>query len=85
MLNGTRVDIPSIRVKIGDEIVIRDHSKTSEYFKRLDEVSPAGNDTVPAWLTVDRKKVRVTVKGEPTRENAEAEINEQLIVEYYSR
>ncbi len=41
MLNGRRVDIPSIRVKEGDEIVLRDHSKTNEYFKKLDEVSPA--------------------------------------------
>jgi small subunit ribosomal protein S4 len=83
-LNGTRVDIPSIRVKVGDQIAVRDHSKSNEYFKRLDDVSPAGNGT-PAWLKVDRKKLHVTVSSLPTRDDAEADINEQLIVEYYSR
>src|SRR5882757_6688316 len=39
MLNGVRVDIPSIRVKVGDTLVVRDHSKQTEYFKKLDDVS----------------------------------------------
>jgi small subunit ribosomal protein S4 len=84
MLNGRRVDIPSIRLRIGDEIIIRDHSKNSEYFKKLDDVSPAPS-TVPGWVTVDRKKVSVKITNLPLRDDAEPEINEQLIVEYYSR
>lgn len=84
MLNGTRVDIPSIRVREGDEIVVRDHSKNSEYFKKLDDVSPTPS-AIPEWLKVDRKKVTVSIKGLPTRDDAEPDINEQLIVEYYSR
>lgn len=84
MLNGVRVDIPSIRLKEGDTLTLRDHSKANEYFKRLDDVSPAPS-TSPAWLKVDRKKVSVQVTGLPTRDDAEADINEQLIVEYYSR
>jgi len=84
VLNGRRVDIPSIRLKIGDEFTIRDHSKNSAYFKGLDDVSPAPS-TIPAWLNVDRKKVAVKVASLPLREDAEPEINEQLIVEYYSR
>lgn len=84
VLNGVRVDIPSIRVKAGDEIVIRDKSKQSEYFKRIDDVSPAPSAT-PEWLKVDRKKFAVKVSGIPVREDAEPDINEQLIVEYYSR
>jgi len=83
-LNGVRVDVPSIRVKEGDKIVIRDASKNTEYFKKLDDVSPAPSAT-PAWLKVDRKKFAVTVVGMPTRDDAEPEISEQLIVEYYSR
>lgn len=83
-LNGVRVDIPSIRVKAGDVIVLRDHSKSNEYFKKLDDLSPAPS-AYPAWLKVDRKKFSVQVTGVPTREDAEPEINEQLIVEYYSR
>jgi small subunit ribosomal protein S4 len=84
MLNGTRVDIPSIRLREGDEFVVRDHSKNSEYFKKLDDVSPTPS-VIPEWLKVDRKKVTVSVKGLPTRDDVEPDINEQLIVEYYSR
>lgn len=84
MLNGRRVDIPSIRMKVGDEFVIRDHSKNSEYFKKLDDVSPAPS-TTPTWLNVDRKKISVKITNLPVRDDAEPEINEQLIVEYYSR
>jgi small subunit ribosomal protein S4 len=84
ILNGQRVDIPSIRLKAGDEMVIRPHSLKSEYFKRLDDVSPSPSD-IPGWLKVDRKKVTVAVTGLPSREDSEPDINEQLIVEYYSR
>lgn len=84
MLNGRRVDIPSIRLKIGDEITLREHSKGSEYFKKLDDVSPAPSAT-PGWQTVDRKKTTVKVTNLPLRDDAEPDINEQLIVEYYSR
>lgn len=83
-LNGRRVDIPSIRLKPGDELVVRAKSQKSEYFKNLDDVSPAVND-LPGWIKVDRKKFSLSVVGEPTREEAEPDINEQLIVEYYSR
>jgi len=84
MLNGRRVDIPSIRLRIGDEITLREHSKGSEYFKKLDDISPAPS-TTPGWQTVDRKKVSVKVTNLPLRDDAEPDINEQLIVEYYSR
>lgn len=83
-LNGTRVDIPSIRVKAGDVLTLRDHSKSNEYFKKLDDVSPAPAST-PEWIKANRKKFEVQVTGVPTREDAEPDINEQLIVEYYSR
>lgn len=84
MLNGRRVDIPSIRVNSGDVITVRDHSKNTEYFKRLDDITGTG-DTNVSWLKIDRKKLEVAVTGIPTRDEAEPEINEQLIVEYYSR
>ncbi len=84
VLNGRRVDIPSIRVKAGDVLMVRDHSKNTEYFKKIDDVSPAPS-AMPSWLTVNRKKLEIKVTGLPTREEAEPEIKEQLIVEYYSR
>ncbi len=83
-LNGRRVDIPSIRLKPGDTLTITERSKRSEYFKNLDEVSPAPSE-IPSWMKVNRKKVEVGIAGIPSRENAEPDINEQLIVEYYSR
>lgn len=85
MLNGRRFDIPSQRLQPGDELVVRDHSKQSDYFKRIDETSPAGNEASVSWVKVDRKKLSVSVTGVPAREEAEPDINEQLIVEYYSR
>ena len=84
MLNNRRVDIPSVRLVAGDVLQVRDHSKNTEYFKHLDDVSPAPS-ALPGWLKVDRKKLTITVTGLPTREEAEPDINEQLIVEYYSR
>jgi small subunit ribosomal protein S4 len=84
MLNDTRVDIPSIRLKPGDVLVARAHALKTEYFKKLDDVSPAPPD-IPGWIKVDRKKVTVSVTGSPSRDDAEPDIEEQLIVEYYSR
>lgn len=84
VLNGKRINIPSIRLKPTDELVVRDHAKQTAYFKQLDDVSPAPS-TLPSWLKVDRKKLTITVTGTPLRDDAEADINEQLIVEYYSR
>lgn len=84
LLNDTRVDVPSIRMKPGDVLTARPHALQTEYFKKLDDVSPAPSET-PGWLKVDRKKVSVSVTGVPSRDDAEPDINEQLIVEYYSR
>lgn len=84
MLNGNRVDIPSIRLVPGDVLSLRTSSHNNEYFKRLDDVSPAPS-AAPSWLKINRKKVEVSVTGVPTRDEAEPDINEQLIVEYYSR
>lgn len=84
MLNGRRFDIPSVRLRPGDELTVRDHSKNTEYFKKIDDVSPAPSAT-PGWLKVDRKKVTLKITGAPARDDAEPDINEQLIVEYYSR
>src|ERR1700760_610440 len=66
-LNGTRVNVPSIRVKAGDSLVLRDHSKQNEYFKKLDDISPAP-PTVPAWLKVNRKKFELEISGLPARD-----------------
>jgi small subunit ribosomal protein S4 len=85
LLNGKRVDIPSIRLKAGDAIEVRPKSQKNGYFKGLQETV---NDTATqpvGWLKADAKKFTITITGTPPREEAEPDINEQLIVEYYSR
>lgn len=84
-LNGRRVDIPSIRVKAGDVIVVRQKSTKSGYFSQIDDVVNNSVQTPLSWLKSDAKKLKIEITGLPTRDEAEADINEQLIVEYYSR
>lgn len=84
MFNDRRVDVPSMRVKDGDQIVLRPRSVGSPYFKNIDTLSPAPS-SAPNWLSINRKKFEIKVTGVPTRDDAEPDIKEQLIVEYYSR
>ena len=84
-LNGRRVDIPSIRLKPGDVLEVRPKSQKSEYFKNLADIVAASSNTPLSWLKADAKKMKIEITGLPKREEAEAGINEQLIVEYYSR
>lgn len=84
LLNGKRVDIPSMLMKVGDELKARPHSLKSSYFSNLDTSSPSPAE-LPSWVKADRKKAAVKVVGLPPREEAEPDIKEQLIVEYYSR
>lgn len=83
-LNGRRVDIPSIRLQINDKVTLLPRSQANSYFKHLDDLSPAPAD-IPAWLKVNRAKMEFSVTASPTRDDAEPDIQEQLIVEYYSR
>lgn len=84
MLNGRRVDVPSIRVKLGDEIAVREASQANTYFQaRAEELS--GELPSYSWLSFDRQKTRAKVTGLPQREEAEPGISEQLIIEFYSR
>jgi small subunit ribosomal protein S4 len=84
-LNGKRVDIPSIRLKPGDELVVRPKSAKSGYFTQIDDVVNNSVQGPLSWIKGDHKKLKISVTGLPKREEAEADINEQLIVEYYSR
>ena len=84
-LNGKLIDVPSIRLNPGDVLEVSPKSTKSEYFKNLQNIIGAANVTPNSWLKVDAKKMKIEVTGLPKREDAEAGINEQLIVEYYSR
>jgi len=84
-LNGRRVDIPSIRMKPGDVLIVRPKSQKSGYFSQIDDVVSNTFQQPLSWLKCDVKKLTIEITGLPKREEAEAGINEQLIVEYYSR
>ena len=85
MLNGRRVDIPSIRVKVGDEVVIRPKSSKNGYTANMENILKDSVQGPLSWLKSDPKKLSVTITGLPKRDEAESDITEQLIVEYYSR
>ncbi len=84
MVNGHKVDIASYSVRPGDVIQVHDTSRKKGYFKALAEEF-GKRQTPPKWLSVDPEKMSATVVALPEREDIDITINEQLIVEYYSR
>lgn len=82
-LNGRRVNVPSISVKEGDIIEVREKSKTSKLFVNALETNQ--KYSAPGWLVVDQKKLSVTVKRLPEKDELEQALDSQLIVEYYSK
>ena len=82
-VNGRRTDVPSMTLKIGDVVAVRDGSRESKYFKELPPF--AENRNAPAWLTRDLNSLSGNVARLPERAEIEGSLNEQLIVEYYSR
>ena len=85
MLNGKRVDIPSITVSPEDEITVRPRSQKNTYFANLSDVVNNAVQKPLSWMTSDAKKMSIKIVALPKREEAEDGINEQLIVEFYSR
>ncbi len=84
MLNGRRVDIPSILLKAGDEFSVRPKSASNNYFKAV-SAELKGNVPSVRWLSLDADKLSAKVTGLPAREDVNEEIHEQLIIEFYSR
>jgi small subunit ribosomal protein S4 len=84
LLNGRRVDIPSILLIPGDELTIRPKSASNTFFKELSETISSNQSSV-RWLSQDASKLTAKVTGMPAREDVEEEITEQLIIEFYSR
>lgn len=82
-VNGHRVDIPSYEVKVGDEIAIYPRSREKEYFKAL--AVEIKRREAPGWLSLDAQNLSGRVLSAPTRPEIDANVQEQLIVEFYSR
>ena len=83
MLNGRKTNIPSALVSSGDEVSIRPESLKNSYFKVLRQ--DLDDRQVPRWLNLDAKNMSATVLQRPVREDIDVSLNEQLVVEYYSR
>jgi small subunit ribosomal protein S4 len=82
-LNGQAVNIPSIQVKAGDVVAIREKSKTQLRIK--DSLQLLGQSGFPAWVAVDSTKMEGTFKQKPDRSDIAQDVNESMIVELYSR
>ena len=84
LLNGKRVDRPSYLLKEGDVISVREKSKELQIFKALKEETKQERE-VPAWIEFNLDKLEAKVLRLPNREDITNPINEQLIVELYSK
>lgn len=82
-VNGRKVNIPSYLVKVGDEIEVREGSrKVSTIIEALESVARRG---IPQWLTLDKGNFKGAVRMFPTREELTMPVQEQLVVELYSK
>ncbi len=82
-VNGSRVDIASYLLRAGDVVAICEKSKGSEKFKAILEAN--ASKPVAAWIDVDSEKLTAKVVNLPERDQIDAPVEEQLIVEFYSK
>ncbi|GAB4344164.1 MAG: 30S ribosomal protein S4 [Desulfobulbaceae bacterium] len=82
-VNGRKVNIPSYQVSVGDVISLKEKSRKNELI--ADNLEGVARRGVPSWLELDAPNFQGTVKSLPTREEVTMPIQEQLIVELYSK
>ena len=82
-VNGRKVNIPSYQVAVGEEISIREASRKLPILEQAKEFAAHGNP--PTWLEIDRDNLKARVTALPKREDIQLPVNEQLIVELYSK
>jgi small subunit ribosomal protein S4 len=82
-VNGKAVNIPSFLVKAGDVVAIAEKAK--KQVRIQEAVSLAEQAGFPSWVEVDSKKLEATYKASPERTDLSSDMNEQLVVEYYSK
>jgi small subunit ribosomal protein S4 len=83
LMNGREVNIPSVHVKVGDSIEIKEKFRQNSFLKSAIETSSVGN--IPEWLQVDHEHYKVVIGREPERTDVSDTINEKSIVEFYSK
>ncbi len=84
-VNGRKTNVPSYTVRVGETIGLRPQSRSRTYFRNLVDGGELGRSRPPEWLRLDANEIVGEVIALPRREDAEPGINEQLIVEFYSR
>jgi len=82
-VNGRKVNTPSYRLRTGDQIEVKDSSKN--LFPIVAAIESNASGQVPAWLEVDDAKRLGRVAHDPIRQEIDTEVDETLIVEFYSR
>jgi small subunit ribosomal protein S4 len=83
LVNGRKTDVPAYQVRVGDVIEVRQRSReVASIIASLDAVEGRG---IPAWLELDRAAFKGSVKAIPTKDEIALPVNEQMIVELYSR
>ena len=82
-VNGRKTNIPSFLVSPNDLIAVREKSRTKTYFRERAQI--LGSASPPTWLSLDAYNLNGTVTSAPERDEIGVLLNEQLIVEYYSR
>ncbi len=85
VVDGRKTNIPSFTVNVGQQIAVRPESRRRAYFKNLVDSGSLHKYQAPDWLRLSPAELSGTVVSLPRREDAEQGINEQLIVEFYSR
>lgn len=83
LVNGRPTDIASFQLRVGDRVEVRESSRKSEIFKNARETLRSAQ--VPDWLTVEPERLGGTLTALPRRDQMPQELNEHLVVEYYSR
>ena len=82
-LNGKKANIPSILVKAGDVVSVAEGSRNSDKIKLVTEAN--ASRPVPQWLDADKNQLTAKVVRLPAREDVDMDIEEQQIVEFYSK
>lgn len=82
-VNGRKTNVPSYLVKPNDVIAVRPESRSREYFRTVGEF--LGERPTPPWLSMDSEALTGRVLSRPTRNDIDIPVNEQLVVEFYSR
>jgi len=82
-VNGRPTNIPSFQLKPGDRVEVREGRRSREPFKLAKE--SLKSHQAPEWLTVDAATLSGTISASPSRDQMPLDLNEQLVVEFYSR